>query len=139
MVRHHIGWMSLLPLLLPDPTSVRLRSWHIDPAGPSVTVALQSRSCPVCGTTAKRTHSHYVRTLADLPWGEHAVAHRLRVRRMFCDNARCDRRIFTERLPGVAEPWARRTQRAAVTLPWSNGSIEGQINRLHMIIESGQL
>ena len=32
---------------------------------------------------------------------------------MFCDNARCDRRIFTERLPGVAAPWARKTARLA--------------------------
>jgi transposase len=30
---------------------------------------------------------------------------------MFCDNARCERRIFAERLPGVAAPWARRTAR----------------------------
>ena len=49
--------------------------------------------------------------MADLPWGEHAVVLRLRVRRMFCDNARCTRRIFAERLPGVAAPRARRTAR----------------------------
>src|SRR4051812_44688144 len=32
---------------------------------------------------------------------------------MFCDNARCERRIFAERLPGVAAAWARRTARLA--------------------------
>jgi len=56
-------------------------------------------------------HPIYERTLADLPWGVHAVALRLRVRRLFCRNARCTRRIFAERLSGVAFPWARRTRR----------------------------
>jgi transposase len=32
---------------------------------------------------------------------------------MFCDNTRCDRCIFTERLPGVAASWARKTARLA--------------------------
>jgi transposase len=51
--------------------------------------------------------------LADLPWGDHVVALRLRVRRLFCDNPRCERRIFAERLPGVAAPWSRKTARLA--------------------------
>jgi transposase len=38
------------------------------------------------------------------------------VRRLFCDNARCERRIFTERLPGLVAPWARRTARLATRL-----------------------
>ena len=33
------------------------------------------------------------------------------MRRLFCRNTRCERRIFTERLPGIALPWARRTRR----------------------------
>src|SRR4051794_7755553 len=68
-------------------------------------------ACPLCGRRARRTHSRYERKLADLPWGEHAVAVRLRVRRMFCDNVLCERRVFTERLPGIAAPWARKTAR----------------------------
>jgi hypothetical protein len=35
----------------------------------------------------------------------------LRVRKWFCRNRACQRRIFTERLPTVAAPWARRTLR----------------------------
>ena len=35
---------------------------------------------------------------------------------MFCDNARCKRRIFTERQPGVAAPWARKTARLSERL-----------------------
>jgi transposase len=49
--------------------------------------------------------------LADLPWSAHAVTIWLQVRRLFCRNARCEHRIFTERLPGIAVPWARRTRR----------------------------
>jgi len=37
----------------------------------------------------------------------------LRVRKWFCGNRSCRRRIFTERLPTVTAPWARRTLRLA--------------------------
>jgi hypothetical protein len=37
----------------------------------------------------------------------------LQVRKFFCINPGCKRRIFTERLPEVAVPWARRTCRLA--------------------------
>jgi transposase len=37
----------------------------------------------------------------------------LRVRRFFCRNRHCDRTIFTERLPTVVAPWARRSLRLA--------------------------
>src|SRR5687767_14123065 len=41
---------------------------------------------------------------------------RLRVRKLFCHNRQCPRRIFTERLPGLVAPWARRTLRLAARL-----------------------
>ena len=109
--------MNLLSRLLPDPASVRLETWSLEPAPASITLTLRSRPCqtrcPLCGRRSKRTHSCYQRTLADLPWGEHAITIKLGVRRLFCDNASCKRRIFTERLPGVAAPWARKTTRLA--------------------------
>jgi transposase len=40
----------------------------------------------------------------------------LRVRKLFCHNKKCPRRIFTERLPGIATPWARRTLRLMARL-----------------------
>jgi transposase len=110
-----VGSVNLISCLLPDPATVRLETWGIEPALPTIILTLTSRSrptpCSLCGRWAKRTHSWYERALADLPWGEHAVAVQLRVRRLFCDNARCKRRILTERLPGVAAPWARKTAR----------------------------
>ncbi len=99
---------------------VRLETWGTEHAPPTITLTLTSRSrpapCPLCNRRARRTHSWYERALADLPWGEHAVAVQLRVRKLFCDNARCKRRIFTERLPGVAAPWARKTARLSERL-----------------------
>lgn len=109
--------MNLLSRLLPDPSAVRLETWGLEPAPLAITLTLVSRPrparCPLCHRRAGRTHSRYERTLADLPWGEHAVTIRLRVRRLFCDNARCERRIFAERLPGIVAPRARRTVRQA--------------------------
>ena len=107
--------MSLLSCLLPDATHVRLETWALEPAQSAITINLHARQatarCLLCGKRSKRVHSRYGRTLADLPWGEYAVTIRLSVRRLFCDNARCERRLFAERLPGVATPWARKTTR----------------------------
>ncbi len=107
--------MNLLSCLLPDATHVRLETWSLEPAQLAITVTLSTRQtavhCPLCGRRSKRVHSRYERTLADLPWGEHAVTVRLSIRRLFCDNARCERRIFAERVPGVVAPWARKTVR----------------------------
>src|SRR5438552_8102726 len=72
--------------------------------------------CPLCTTPAQRLHSHYERTLADLPWAAYHVRLQLRVRKWFCRNRQCPRRIFSERLPTVAAPWARRTLRLAQRL-----------------------
>ncbi len=66
--------------------------------------------CPACGAPARRVHSRYVRTLADLPLCGRPVRLRLMVRRLRCEVPACPRRIFTERLEPVG-PWARRTAR----------------------------
>ena len=102
--------MNLPSRLLPDPASVRLETWAHEPARPAITLTLRSRRrttrCPSCERRARRVHSRYERALADLPWGDHAIVLRLRVRRLFRDNPRCERRIFAERLPGTAAPWS---------------------------------
>jgi transposase len=107
--------MNLFSHLLPDRSHIRLETWNLDPAHSAITLTLRAyritACCPLCGRRSKRVHSRYERTLADLPWGAYAVTIRLRVRRLFCRNTRCERCIFTERLPGIALPWARRTRR----------------------------
>ena len=56
-------------------------------------------------------HSRYTRTLTDLPWGPYTIRWQLHVRKFFCDHPACACQIFTERLPTVAAPSARRTLR----------------------------
>ncbi len=92
----------------------------MDDTTTQITLAVQSTQtsapCPLCATPTQRIHSHYERTLADLPWAQYRVCLQLRVRKWFCRNRSCPRRIFTERLPTLAAPWARRTLRFAQRL-----------------------
>jgi transposase len=103
--------------LLPDATVLRLEACEVDDTTAQITLRVQSTQprapCPLCATPARRIHSDYGRTLADLPWAQYRVGLQLRVRKWFCRNRACPRRIFTERLPTVAAPWARRTLRLA--------------------------
>jgi hypothetical protein len=55
-------------------------------------------------------HSQYRRRLADLPGAGVRIALILRMRRFFCDDLACKRRIFAERFEAVG-PRARRTSR----------------------------
>ena len=72
--------------------------------------------CPLCGEPADRVHSRATRTLADLPWAGVAVRLQVRIRKFFCDNPTCPRRIFSERLAGIAAVSARRTDRQRAAL-----------------------
>jgi len=106
--------------LLPDATRLRLEACEVDETTAQITLRVCARPtsvpCPLCTTPTQRIHSHYERTLADLPWAQYRVRLQLRVRKWFCRNRRCHRRIFTERLPTVAAPWARCTLRLAQRL-----------------------
>jgi transposase len=106
--------------LLPDTTTLSLDAWYVDAAAAQITLRVRSTQtrvpCPLCATPARRIHSRYDRTRADLPWAHYRVRLQLRVRKWFCRNHDCCRRIFTERLPTVAAPWARRTVRLAQRL-----------------------
>src|SRR5262244_1528294 len=111
---------TVLTRLLPDATALRLEACDVDDTMAQITLRVQSTqtnaSCPLCATPARRIHSDYERTLADLPWAAYRVRLQLRVRKWFCRNRSCHRRVFTERLRTVAAPWARRTLRLAQRL-----------------------
>jgi transposase len=51
---------------------------------------------------------------------------RLRVRKFFCDNSSCERRIFAERLTDVAQVYARGTGRQREALEWIAFSLGGE-------------
>src|SRR5208283_878329 len=79
-----------------------------------VAVNSQDRAaCPVCATQSNSRHSSYQRTLRDLPAQGTPVVIQARLSRWRCRNDRCERRIFTERHPQLAAPFARRTTRLA--------------------------
>jgi transposase len=111
---------DVLTCLLPDATTLSLAACRVDTTAAQITLLVRSTqanvSCPLCAMPARRIHSRYARTLADLPWADYRVRLQLRVRKWFCRNRSCPRRIFTERLPTVAAPWARCTLRLAQRL-----------------------
>src|SRR6266853_831563 len=111
---------DILACLLPDATTRRLAACHVDTTAAQLTLLVRSTQtrvpCPLCAIPARRIHSRSVRTLADLPWADYRVRLQLRVRKWLCRNRHCRRRIFTEPLPTVTAPWARRTLRLAQRL-----------------------
>jgi transposase len=67
----------------------------------------------LCRRRSRRVHSRYIRHLGDLSWQGRAGHFDLQIRRFRCSAPKCPRRIFGERLSGVALPRARRTIRLA--------------------------
>src|SRR5215210_5250327 len=104
---------TLATSLLPTDRGLRLDDVSIGPDQIVATLeAITSRAtCPNCGIWSEAVHSLYQRTIADLPWGRQTVCLQLRARKFFCRQPTCSRRIFTERLPAVVAPYARRTVR----------------------------
>lgn len=107
--------MELLQYLLPDSKQLNLESCEIDTDARHLTLNLSSNQssaqCPICDLATKRIHSQYERTLEDLPCVNFSLTLIIQVSKFFCDNSACTRRIFTERLPELAAPWARKTLR----------------------------
>src|SRR4029453_12094762 len=103
-------WLPHVPLL-------HLDAWQTDDTATQLTWRVTSTQalvhCPVCRFPTRLVPSRYVRRVMDLPWGPGRVVLHLQVRKFFCANGRCTRRLFTERLAPLVAPWARRTQRRA--------------------------
>ena len=97
----------------PLPASLRCHQIRLEPE--VVTIVVETRrpaaACPICGRLSSRVHSRYTRRLGDLPWQGRIVRWCLKTRKFFCDALACPRCIFTERLPGVAAAYARKTVR----------------------------
>jgi len=102
-------------LLDPLPGSLGLRFDDLvltaDFAVAHFTAVAASAACPCCGSPSDRVHSHYRRTVADLPCQERRLALRLRLRRFRCTKTDCPRVVFCERLPGLLAAHARSTDR----------------------------
>jgi transposase len=83
-------------------------------------------ACPRCGSGTCRVHSRYTRRLDDLPCLGRCVRLQVAVRRFVCPQSDCPRRIFAERLPGFAAPWARTTDRLRQTQTDIGSSLGGE-------------
>jgi transposase len=79
----------------------------------TMTSTQPTAACPVCAQTSSRSHRRYQRSVRDLPWAGHTVQVLLHVRRFFCSNASCERKIFAARRGATIRAFARRTERLA--------------------------
>ena len=109
-----------------------------------LTTSEPGSNCPLCGTRANRVHSSYARTLADLPWAGYRVRLQLTIRKFFCKLPDCVRRIFTERLPELVAPYARRSARLSFIIRLVGLALGGQggarlTARLGMSVSSSTL
>ncbi len=127
----------LTHLFFPTLSGIRVdRPWRV---GAAIHLAVRATRCwarcPLCQRRAKRVHSHYERTLADLPCGGDRVTLHLRVRRFVCRVRWCQRKIFAERLPDLVAPFARRTTRLTDHLVRAAFDLGGEAGARHLVAE----
>ena len=79
--------------------------WVVSAAGSTIGI------CPDCGRRSRNGHGWSSRSLQDLPVQGKPVTVKLLLSRWRCANRECARRTFTDRLPMIAAPYARRTRR----------------------------
>ncbi len=92
----------------------------------TVRAASPTASCPCCGTISKRVQSRYTRTLRDLPVSGRPVELIVGVRRFFCQQSTCVRKIFAERFPSLALPRVKFTRRLQETLAEMGFALGGE-------------
>jgi transposase len=130
----------LMNLLLPGIAGVKLDGISIE--SDTIHLRLQTTSrqaaCPVCGKLSRDVHSRYQRAVVDLPWAGLPVYAALWVRRFFCHNSACLRKIFCERLKPAIAVYARRTQRLVSQLQHVSFVLGGEAGS-RLIVRLGML
>src|SRR5260370_33341262 len=99
--------------LLALPQGMEIDQIQITETGLMVEVASTrpESCCPLCSEPSSHIHSYYHRTLKDAPCVGRPLELRLSVRKCYCRNPDCSRKVFTERLADLTEPCARITTR----------------------------
>ena len=99
--------------LLPLPQGMQIE--HIQTSENEVQITVvathPTSCCPLCGHPSCSLHSRYRRSVRDAPCAGRRVQLVLCVRKFFCRNPHCARKIFTERVPELVRPWAQMTIR----------------------------
>ena len=108
-----MGPTSLLLPLVFQSTCLQIRPNQIVI---TLTPDAESCCCPLCGQRSIRVHSHYCRTIQDLPAHGQVIRLVLCLRRFFCDHPDCPRQTFAELLTGIAARHARKTDRLVKAL-----------------------
>ena len=117
--------------ILPDPSLLEFESVEVDNAlqliTATATTTASEAACPLCQQPSHRIHSHYRRTLTDLPCFGQRVKWIIQVRRFRCLNPECSRKLFSERLPTCAPAYARRTLRQGEALSEMACTLGGKV------------
>jgi len=123
----------LTKLFFPEASGIRLdRVYREGSIVHIVAVAIRrAAKCPLCHRRSKRVHSRYERTLTDLPCAGDVVTIHLNTRRFVCRVRWCRRKIFTERLPSLVAPSARKTTRLWVQLQRNGFALGGDPGSRH--------
>jgi transposase len=114
--------------LLPDPSLIKLERFVS--LSDAIIVVIKTKqpqaACSLCQQPSQKIHSRYVRRLADLPWQGVAIRLELTVRRFFCINDDCQRKIFAEQIPSIVKRYARKTARLNDALTLIGFAIGGE-------------
>ena len=102
---------SSLLFSLPNGLEVTSVSEAPDEVVVRVTSCRATSCCPLCSTPSSAIHSYYRRRPYDLPCTGRPIRLLLTVRKFFCREPSCKRKIFTERLPDLIEVSSRLTKR----------------------------
>ena len=124
-----MGSREILASVFNFPAGITIES--IDPSANELVMGVAcdfpSLPCPQCQQPSARNNSRYQRLVADLPCAGRNVLLMLTVRKFVCGTATCPRKIFTERLPGLVEPYARMTTRLMALVPFLGLVAGGQL------------
>ena len=120
---------ATLASILHLPAGITITSVHPSATELVIRVACHAGSmpCPACDQLSSRIHGNYERTVADLPCAGRHVLLMLTVRKFVCSTPTCPRKIFTERLVGLVQPYARMTSRLSALLPFLGLVAGGQM------------
>ena len=99
--------------LLPESAAMGVAWVRITPEVVQVGLISEAVSCPCpsCGKSSGRVHSHYTRTVADVPAHGRVIQLCIALRRFFCDFADCSQQTFAEQVPELMAFSARKTCR----------------------------
>src|ERR1051326_53540 len=117
-----------LTTLLDLPPIYAVRSIVVDLHQVTITLASTASSarCPGCNLPSTRLHSHYQRTVIDVPCAGRQVTFRVQTQKWRCLDITCARRVFAERLDPFIRVSARMTPRLNQALEQIGAATSGE-------------